>query len=373
MRKKWRYLGEGNYNLAFWDKRKKLVYKIPKYAIGYGFFPVSDACFLDSDDPERCARVWNDLNPSLQAPAEVRPMGWVAPFLEGRQSSLSEIKTALIDIYNRTGRVILDPLTLGNFITTEDGTAHCVDVGFAARFQRQTKLQVGKHQRRYSFASDDLFEQSAFIRACIALRTEPEHQEQNKVIVLIRAILFLMYQCPYIDNVSFLASSPALQRKLSKALASYMDGNKEWRVAIAKATVDQLWIERRSRPEEPMSVTQEEELSTPIQYEWNDDYVAFRELWLKCIEKMMTYRPSIPSRDISSVFHRQCVDAVIKDLISAQNLRDIKHTLIDTYKQTSHPKLKRGIRHCLRWCSQTRDEHPGSVKIDSICSTIQPN
>ena len=135
MKNDWSGLGSGSYNTAYLDKSRQHVFKVQH---------VNGAV---ADDPQRSARVWNEMNyrPDAHDTPLARPAtllssslgnGWVCPYIEGRQSTDKEMALGLVELYNRTGRVIIDATANKNFITTPRGEVVCIDVGMALRLHQ---------------------------------------------------------------------------------------------------------------------------------------------------------------------------------------------------------------------------------------------
>lgn len=263
MKKKWSLLAIGGYNFAFVNRNKTEVLKVPTYLMDD--FAERDKAQEPTEVPARAARVWNEINEDLAFRARESFPGWVAPYINGTQSSIAQISEALIEIYNKTGRVVLDPAITGNFFTTPEGNVYCVDIGFAVRFQRQAQIEVGGLKRSSSHASlevlDNNDDDTDFLRRCVN-QFEYEFPELTR---LIKALCFLSIHCPYIDNISFIGHKPHLLQRLSKGFDSYMSKDKPWRIDIARTSVDQAWIQSRQRKEK--SVPQElDESRQRIQY-----------------------------------------------------------------------------------------------------------
>jgi hypothetical protein len=88
-----------------------------------------------TDLPERSVRLWNEINPDLEPEATLISTemgdGWACPFIKGVQASDHEMSVALIDIFNRTGRIVVDATAPENFIKTPSGKVVCIDIGMA--------------------------------------------------------------------------------------------------------------------------------------------------------------------------------------------------------------------------------------------------
>jgi hypothetical protein len=134
-------LGIGNYNFAFIDETRENVLKVQHTIKDKDGKTDKDAKI---DEPSRSIRLWNEINSELTPAAKIVThtlkgksyaglpvevdIGWTCPFIKGRESTQLEIKSSLIDIFNRTGRVILDAIARDNFKTTAEGKVICIDI-----------------------------------------------------------------------------------------------------------------------------------------------------------------------------------------------------------------------------------------------------
>lgn len=192
-------LGEGVYNLAYLSDDGKLVLKIPKKASG-------------CDSPERAVRVWNELNPHIKPAAYVTEDGkaWVCPFIEGEQASEEDIAKALIDIYNFSGRVVMDAFSFGNFLKTPTGQVVCVDIGMALL------LDYPARSRRNSIASLVNWQ-----RLEKAYKKDWDKHEKSfpRIILMTKALMFIKFHRSHIPDVSFLSTNQPLVELLANAFS----------------------------------------------------------------------------------------------------------------------------------------------------------
>ena len=134
---KWIRIGKGSYNVAYRSEDSRLVFKVAQ----------DDS---PTDIPERSVRLWNLLNPNLQPPAQVSRQkisgkwvtGWTCPFVVGVQASDKEIRQGLIDVFNRTGRIIMDAVAPDNFLKTRNGDIVCIDIGHALEMEKRESLAL---------------------------------------------------------------------------------------------------------------------------------------------------------------------------------------------------------------------------------------
>lgn len=161
---KWLLLGAGRFNVAYVDCGHKEVIKFQK---GEGHY---------QDTPERCVRIWNLINAKNieYQPAQLvkvkhpktgeMVVAWTCPYINGEQASDPDIQQALIDIYLRTGRIVLDAVARRNFINTGKKTI-CVDPGMAVRLNPSDPCSLKRDESMMSLDAwakgknyDDFFE-----------------------------------------------------------------------------------------------------------------------------------------------------------------------------------------------------------------------
>ncbi|WP_133129528.1 hypothetical protein [Legionella yabuuchiae] len=207
MPKGWQYLGRGTYNIAYVSDDGRSVLKIQRNR-------------SETDTPERSVRLWNAINPNLPPPARTVStkdgFGWVCPYVRGVQASDSEMSGALIDIYNRTGRIVVDATAPKNFVKTPppDSQVLCVDVGMALQMERREEDFFTEKIRRRSVISLNAWRglngaYTPFFRGCS--RTHP------KTVEMVKALIFIKNNRPDIFNVNFLKIHPDLVIKLAGA------------------------------------------------------------------------------------------------------------------------------------------------------------
>lgn len=237
---KWRRLGEGSYNIAYRSSDGKSVFK-------------ESMDGSPSDLPERSVRLWNLINPRIHPPARIAReqitylnrkgklvtkwvKGWICPFISGRQATDEEIRMALIDTFNRTGRIVADATAPNNFLTMSNGETVCIDVGHALEMEsRETASLLGV--RKPSFTSLDTYAEEYDIKE--RKQWFKEHSSFSpKAVKTVEALLFIKKYRADIKNVNFLKKSPKTVTLLANA---YIKGT--------QALVDQalaLLAEKRS-------------------------------------------------------------------------------------------------------------------------------
>lgn len=227
---KWILLGHGSYNMAYRNEDSTLVFK---------------AALNDSptDVPERSVRLWNLLNPHIKPLAEISKQkingkwvkGWTCPFVRGVQASDKQIREKLLDIFNRTGRIIMDAVASNNFLQTPSGEIVCIDIGHALEMEhRQTAALVGL-PRKPSFTSLETYVELYDPRESDWLKKN--EKDFPKSIRTIKALSFIKIHRPDITNVNFLKVSP----KTIKLLAEAYDKGKGRAV---KQALDLLEVKR---------------------------------------------------------------------------------------------------------------------------------
>ena len=193
---KWRFLGQGSYNIAFINDYETQVFK----------YPLSKSNSLNT--PERSVRVWNEIynHPIYQAYLyhdQNLGHGWIAPYIEGESATDSQIARELLHIYQNTGRVVVDAPSEKNFISQENGETLCVDVGMALKLGRSPSvcsIEAWRiEQHKYSPYWD------------IHQPIVPE------TIDTIKALLWIQNHRPDIIDVMFLKHMPQLIKKIANA------------------------------------------------------------------------------------------------------------------------------------------------------------
>lgn len=147
----WRYFAQGSYNFAYISQCGQYVLKIPKNNQQY------------SEDPRRSLEVFCEIHPEWADETKMfhyhQFTGWIMPYFQGRNAHDSEISKKLIDIYQRTSRIILDASSNQNFICTPYDEVICIDVGFAFRIQSSLRynasdtslIQWSHFKNRYNY------------------------------------------------------------------------------------------------------------------------------------------------------------------------------------------------------------------------------
>lgn len=145
----WFYLAKGNYNLAYVNRDKTQVFKLQIHPKDF------------ADAPSRLVRIWNEVN-EVVGQAEEKTIGkhkgWVAPFIDGKKASDEERSGFVLELYKKTGRILLDATSGENVLKTKDNQLVCIDLGMALLLDQQDEaLPAYKKTRRYSMDSHKLW------------------------------------------------------------------------------------------------------------------------------------------------------------------------------------------------------------------------
>jgi hypothetical protein len=207
----WKQIGSGSFNTAYISENGREVLKIRKFSDGID----TQAKF---DHPLRSTRLWNELNPDLQPAAYVLYSpeyghGWVCPFVQGIQASDHEISRELINIYTRTGRIIVDATAGNNFLKTPTGQIVCIDIGMALQLENETHNLTDK-RRRKSLTSLEAW--NTFYDKYQPFFTK-EAKKYPESIHTLKALLFIQAQRPDIYDVSFLINNTGIIKACAKA------------------------------------------------------------------------------------------------------------------------------------------------------------
>lgn len=134
--------------------------------------------------------------------------GWIMPYFIGRTATDAEISQKIIDIYQRTGRIILDAPVKQNFICTPYDEVICIDVGFAFQiysnprrepsFTSLNQWQNFKHQFNYDF-----------------FHRSQKNPFFSQTVHTIKSLIFLQKHLPNLKDCQFLFDHPSIARYLS--------------------------------------------------------------------------------------------------------------------------------------------------------------
>ena len=222
----WEFLGAGSYNNAYrlcQQHGGDLVLKIPK-----------NKHYSATELPERAARLWNLINSDINPAATLLDKGWVAPYISGTNPTDTEICHSLIDIYNRTKRIVVDPGMPGNFIKQDEtGKTVCVDIGYALRMnvlmsRSQDSLDCWQKMSNTFDVNMD------------------SHSEQ--IGQMGWALLFIAENYPEIDNVDVLKNNADLVTQLSNLFGSPPPSDEQFILTHFSNFKDQLNESKQSFP-----------------------------------------------------------------------------------------------------------------------------
>lgn len=203
----WERIGAGSYNTAYSSSNRQWVFKAQHGAD-------------KTDHPNRSVRLWNEINASISPPADVaygpNGEGWVCPYIHRTASTDNEIALALLDIYKRTGRVIVDATAPNNFITQADGKVVCVDIGMALQMERRENEYLSNPKaRRPSQVSLNEWDQK---HPKYNTKFFPEsHTHYPQAINTIKSLLFIKANRPDLDDADFLKNQSAVLHILATA------------------------------------------------------------------------------------------------------------------------------------------------------------
>ncbi|MCR9192281.1 MAG: hypothetical protein NXI01_06425 [Gammaproteobacteria bacterium] len=223
---------------------------------------------FNTDTPERSVYLWNIMNPDLNPKAQIATVtlsdgedvtGWTCPLVTSKylkrtpstdqsyehykpgeifardikQSVENGLKSptiteddalmsaALVDIFQRTGRLITDAANPGNFVITEDGRAICIDVGLALKIeQAEEDHYAERYTGRYHSVSGAAWTN---LRAEITANWKEEKSPYPQTVLMSKALCFIKTNRPDIRNLEFLKSND----ENTKILAAAYDGDAE--------------------------------------------------------------------------------------------------------------------------------------------------
>lgn len=215
----WNQLGEGGYNTAYADDSRAWVLKVSHRP-------------TDVINPVRCVRLWNEINPPPPARLYTVKTGeslggielkdeikaWICPYVEGPEASVDEISQAVIDIFNKTGRIVVDATAPRNFVRTEHGIV-CVDADLALLLEQEEEKDLTGSGRRNSIVSFNDWKS----RRCDYLVRHKGLFDQHtrcgygKAVNTVKALLFIRAHRPDITNADFLKTNEDLTDRLASA------------------------------------------------------------------------------------------------------------------------------------------------------------
>lgn len=209
-REEWEFLGKGGFNKVWLSPDRRFVFKERKSKY-------KDA---KTDSPKRCVELFNIINgpylsDSERAFVSEHGNGWFSPYIDGGEASNDEIFHALIDIYNRTGRIVLDATMPGNFRKKGDKVI-CVDVGVAVQLETRNKSfsELTRSRSEVSLEYVNEFQEpfllESFYKEILTKCANLPKIIDPKIIHLLKALIVIKLNRPDMMNVDFLKTNPDL-------------------------------------------------------------------------------------------------------------------------------------------------------------------
>ena len=203
----------------------------------------------------RSLRIFTEIYPEYDEKVQLfnheSYQGWVMPYIQGREANDQEIAKALVDIFQRTGRIVLDAPAKNNFISTFDGKIICIDVGFAFRLKPTLKHSASQTSlNEWSLFKSEY--QNHFFQRPYLKAYYPQ------TIAIIKALLFLQNHLAEFKNLDFLYEYPDTARYL----ASIYEYNLNIHMSIIQREIQEII------------------------------YYSAQKLKLRCIEALMDYLKS---------------------------------------------------------------------------------
>ena len=157
--------------------------------------------YLEDNSPERWVRLWNELNPHIKPPACITCIGaevrWVPPVVTGRPSTDEEISKAVIDIFNKTGRIVVDAYEPKYFVTTPENAVVCVAINRVLEMdlRAESDSDISDGESPIYWDSD---------KTSYDLKFQQNKDKFPKTVETIKALLFIQSKRPDVNNASFL-------------------------------------------------------------------------------------------------------------------------------------------------------------------------
>jgi hypothetical protein len=239
-------LGAGSYNYAIRSDGGQFVLKIQQFDLKFDEetgLKHKEEKRPKTDTAERSVRLWNEINAGLNPPAFILSLdglgivaeikadgtevllegvGWVCPYIEGVQASDEEIQGKLLEIFNRTGRIITDATAKKNFIRTPNGTVVCIDIGMALEMEKRDEVFLAEEGRARSNSFVSLETWKKYQHTFTTFFSDSEKAGYPHSVNTIKALLFIKEHRPDIYNMDFLKTSHVgLIQSLAKAYDAY--------------------------------------------------------------------------------------------------------------------------------------------------------
>lgn len=338
---KWKKLGSGSFNDAYVDEEKQFVLKVRQKKPGL------NADLTIADSPERSVRLWNLINgPSPPPAAEIVDdkdlgHGWKCPFISGKEPADHEMSKAVIDVFNRTGRIVVDATSKNNFLKAKNGRIFCVDIGLAVQLdweEEQGLAGEGRHaRRRGSVISAGAWKQIHDFYSMPGGKLEHDAKAGfSQTANTVKALLFIRAHRPDIYDASFLIGNKSLINKLANAY----DADYQHKTAGVQQGEELLLLHRKK----------------PI------DLIHVKNACIENLNRYINSRGSIDSNTggikltrISSFlrsnteFKIASVNRLIHKIQNAENISEIKDILDTAQKDPvlSKPGIYSYLKSCL--------------------------
>ena len=303
----WSLIGEGSFNSAFRDGNS--VFKVTQE----NKKPNESTPIDTMDNYARSVRLWNEVNPNLKPPAYIhettigqkKVIGWVCPFIEGTQASDDEICQKLIEIYNHTGRIIVDASSPKNFIKTPSGEIVCVDIGMAVQLEKRDDIALIGLRRKPSFSSLDtwhhMIDSYSNYFADIGIQTFTP-----KTVTIIKALLFIKDKRPDISDVNFLSSNPSTVSALAQAY--------DMEHPLSGAAI-------------PSMLNKDYVINYAQQLLLQQNNLRLEETKQYCRQKILQCLPTMTSKDDNEAFYARYALDLISRVNQCQTIKDIQGVL----------------------------------------------
>jgi len=209
----WHYLGEGTFNCVYQGtiNGSPVVYKVAKTFTSNPSYKST----VVMDIPSRSVRLWDEINPDLLPTACLYREGWIAPFVEGSKPAALEVCDALIELYQRTGRIVVDAISSGNFKKNKSGKIICVDIGFALRLEKESDEEKSESSLNFWVNQQEMYRR-------YFKKYEKENEDDRTIIETIKALLVLQHFRPDTRVLS-----PIKRGDLIKRLAAVYGDSKQ--------------------------------------------------------------------------------------------------------------------------------------------------
>lgn len=294
-----------------------------------------------TDLPLRSVRLWNLINHDLQPKAEVvdvidkegrKHTVWACPFVTGRQASDKEMSRALIDVFNSTGRIVLDAMSPKNFVTTAEGKVICIDIGMALNMERRL-------ERKPSMVSLDTLGDAGLMRNYRSYYHDPSIvRNYSLAVATVKSLRFLKEHRPDIYDIEFLKDNGRLLNICAKAYDA------EQISEVDQQTLDAKYSEhmyKRSKSE--FFKEKIEKVDVSVVDEALDELEKIQELTFltskeACIHQINCLSKENPYKDYTSLVES------IKDCDDYATLQEI---IFDTMDKTDVPVEIRALNECI--------------------------